>query len=149
MALAFDGILPQGTTMAHSVLTTFDPCIVSVSLASMTKSKVVRSKLSTAADGDENYRGSALVKYGDLTMTIVLDPDEDLNALLNDGNNGSLTFTLPKKDADNGTAATVVYSTAQPIGIGEANFDYGNDTDEVTIDITWMVSGYSRTAEAL
>ena len=147
MATEFEGILSQGTTFAHSVLTTYDPCIVSVTLASMSKTKVVRPCLSTAVDGDENYRDSALVKYGDMTMTTVFDPDQDYNALL-DETIGTATFTLPKKDTDNGTAATVVYSYAQPIFICEVSIDYNND-ELCTIDVVWAVSGYSRTAEGV
>ena len=149
MATAYDGHLQQSWTLSHSVLSSFDPCVVRYTLPTMTKGRVTRPKISKAVNADEDYRPGAIVKFGTLKTLCVYDVDEDYKALLNESNNGTMTITASKKDQDNTTAGTVVFSDCFPIGIGEATIDYFNETEQVLIEIEWSCSGYSRTLEAV
>ena len=151
MSIAYDGLIPQGASFAHAVLTTYDPCVVVCTMPLPKLTKIERPKLSKAKGATADYRSSGVSKYDDMAMTVVFDPDEDYDAVagnIGDQNDGAMTWTLPKKDEDNTVAATIVYASSFILAAGNPPFDYNNESSQVEHVITWAVSDYSQTDEA-
>lgn len=152
MAIQFDGLIPQGASFAHDVLTTFDPCVVSCTMPMAKLTKIPRPKLSRAKGASEQYRSSGIGKYDDMVMVIVFDPDEDydtITGIVGDQNTGEMVWTLSKKDEGNAVAATIVYGESFILTAGNPPFDYNNEATQVEHTLNWAVADYSQTDETL